>query len=108
MMKQFHVRVIGGSCGNKMILVADHIREWLAMQGYACKVTSQSVWESFSMPPAVDLILQLLPAYTQDESDCPVLYIKPLLTDLDHPETLEKILALVSGNFPKQVQPCVQ
>jgi len=100
-MKQFHVRVIGGSCGNKMILVADHLQEFLAKEGYPCKVTSQSVWESFSMPPAVDLILQLLPAYTQEEADCPVLYVKPLLADLNHPETLGKILSIVAGNSSK-------
>lgn len=86
-MKRYHVRVIGGNCGNKMIVVADHIQEVLAHSGYDCKVTTQSIWETMSMPPSVDLILQLLPAFSEDEGECPILYIKPLLADLNDPAT---------------------
>jgi hypothetical protein len=81
-----------------MIIVADHLQEVLAQAGYQCKVTSQSIWETMSMPPAVDLILQLLPAFAADEGSCPILYIKPLLTDLNDPATLQKIFAVVEAN----------
>ena len=94
-MKRFHVRVIGGNCGHKMIVVADHIQEVLARSGFECKVSTQSIWETMSMPPAVDLILQLLPAFSQDEGECPILYIKPLLADLDDPETWEVIFTTI-------------
>jgi hypothetical protein len=104
-MKRFHVRVIGGNCGHKMIVVADHIQEVLAHSGYDCKVSTQSIWETMSMPPAVDLILQLLPAFSEDEGECPILYIKPLLADLDDPETWEKILATIKIRY--EVEMCV-
>jgi hypothetical protein len=58
-----------------------------------------------SMPPAVDLILQLLPAFSEDEGECPILYIKPLLADLDDPETWEKILATIKIRY--EVEMCV-
>ena len=103
-MKRFHVRVIGGNCGSKMIVVADHIQEVLARSGYDCKVTTQSIWETMSMPPAVDLILQLLPAFSEDEGECPILYIKPLLADLDDPETMGMIFKTIEARY--EVRAC--
>jgi len=99
-MKRFHVRVIGGSCGNKMFVVADHVQEVLARAGYDCKVSAQSIWETMSMPPMVDLILQLLPAFSDDEGECPILYIKPLLANLDDPATIAKILEVMETSYP--------
>ena len=102
-MNGFQVRIIGGFCGGKMNVVADHLYEVLKQAGYECKVTSQSVWESFTMPPAVDLVLQLLPAYPEDDGDVPIIYIKPLLMDLNHPETLQKIISTVAAKYPARV-----
>jgi hypothetical protein len=102
-MRYFHVRVIGGNCGHKMVVVADHIREVLARTGYECKVSTQSIWETMSMPPAVDIILQLLPAFSEDEGECPILYVKPLLADLDDQETWDNILATIKAHYPEEV-----
>ena len=83
-----------------MIMVAEHLARLLQDAGYPCRVTHHSVWENYSQPPAADLILQLLPAYTEAETRCPVLNIKPLLADLDHPLTIDKILTHMRANYP--------
>jgi hypothetical protein len=43
--------------------------------------------------------LQLLPAFTEAETGCPVINIKPLLLDLDHALTIEKILKQVREDY---------
>jgi len=98
-MTRFHVRIIGGSCGNKMYIVADHIHEVLQKAGYECKVSAQSIWETMSMPPAVDLILQLLPAFSPGEGDCPIILIKPLLKDLNDNQTIQKIMDAMAAQY---------
>jgi len=86
------VCVVGGWCGNRMALVAEHLDHLLDSAGYPCKVSAYSAWENYSTPPSSDLILQLVPAYTNFETGCPVLNIKPLLADLNHPETIAMII----------------
>ena len=100
-MKTYKVCVVGGSCGHRMLLVADHLADLLKAGGYPCRVTHHSIWENYSTPPQADLVLQLLPAYTPDESACPVLNIRPLLIDQDQPETIARILEQVNALISK-------
>ncbi|HTX79062.1 MAG TPA: hypothetical protein VMC62_05315, partial [Longilinea sp.] len=99
-MSMYTVCVVGGWCGNRMVIVADHLAEVFDRAGYPCKVSHFSVWENLSSAPRGDLILQLLPAYTAEETGCPVINIKPLLLDLDHAPTIEKILDHLRDHYP--------
>jgi hypothetical protein len=83
-----------------MYMVAEHLKEVLGQAGFACRVTTHSVWENYTQPPASHLVLQLLPAFTQAETHCPVINIKPLLADLNHPLTLDKIMQQVRADYP--------
>ncbi len=80
-------------------MVAEHLAKLLQDVGYSCQVNHYSVWENYSHPPAADLILQLLPAYTEAETRCPVINIKPLLADLNHPLTIDNILTHMQANY---------
>jgi len=99
-MSAYRICVIGGWCGNRLYIVAEHVREVLAQAGLTCQVVTHSVWENYSQPPASQLILQLLPAYTPEEAGCPVINIRPLLADLDHPVTIQTILDHVRAALP--------
>lgn len=90
-MQKFHVCVLGGSCGNRMVIIAEHLDELFKQRSYDCRVTSISVWECFSFPPSADLLLQLLPAYKAEEVDCPTINIRKLIQDMDDEETLATI-----------------
>lgn len=99
-MARLHVRVVGGSCGNSMYAVTEHLTELIERAGYNCRLTTQNVWETTALPPNVDLILQLMPVFTADEAGCPVVYIKRLLIDRNHPPTIRSVfeaLEQVSG-----------
>lgn len=98
-MSAYRVCVIGGWCGNRLYIVAEHLREVLAQAGFPCQVVTHSVWENLSQPPPSQLILQLLPAYTAEEAGCPVINIKPLLADLNHSGTIQKILDRLRIDF---------
>ena len=99
-MAKYHVCVVGGWCGNRMVMVAEHLDDLLSAAGFPCRVTTHSVWDNFSYPPAANLILQLLPAFKAAELGRPVLNVKPLLVDLSHPETIEKILGQIQADYP--------
>jgi hypothetical protein len=90
-MTVFKVCVVGGWCGNRMVMVAEFLSEWLQQSGYACRVFHHSIWNNMSAPPPAHLVLQLLPAYTEAEAGCPVINIRPLLRDLTDPATLERV-----------------
>jgi hypothetical protein len=81
-----------------MIIIADHLSELFLQKGYDCRVTSISVWECFSFPPSADLLLQLLPAYKEEEVECPTINIRPFLQDIDDPLTLQKIYFEIEKN----------
>jgi hypothetical protein len=98
-MPPYRISVIGGWCGNRLFMVTDHISERLEKAGFHCQVKGHSVWDNYSQPPTSNLILQLLPAFSVAEAGCPVINIKPLLLDLDHPQTMEKIFAQVESDF---------
>ncbi|MGE5073237.1 MAG: hypothetical protein ACM3MF_07405 [Anaerolineae bacterium] len=99
-MASYKICVIGGHCGVRMMVVAEHVGELLNEAGFACEVTHQSLWDHPFPPRGASLVLELLPAYTEAEAGCPVLNIKPLLRDLDHPETIEKIFERVRCSHP--------
>lgn len=82
-----------------MVIVADHLCELLTQAGFPVKVKTHSVWENFSSPPEADLILQLLPAYSQAETQKTIINIRPLLRDLDEPEIIEEIMNRVKFDF---------
>ena len=98
-MSAYRVCVIGGWCGNRLVIVTDHIQELLEAAGYHCIVKSHSVWENYSQPPVSNLILQLLPAFTEAETGCPVINIRPMLLDLDHPKTLSAIFTRIEQDL---------
>jgi hypothetical protein len=98
-MAPYRISVIGGWCGNRLFMVAEHLAERLENAGFQCQVKGHSIWDNYSRPPLSNLVLQLLPAFTEAETGCPVINIKPLLLDLDHPETIEKIFAQVKSDF---------
>ena len=98
-MKTYKICVVGGHCGLRMMVVAEHIQELLRNAGYPCDVTHQSLWDHPTPPLFANLILELLPAFTKAEAGCPVINIKPLLKDLDHPQIIDKVLKQVQTSF---------
>jgi hypothetical protein len=101
-MAGYKVCVVGGWCGNRMVMVAEHLSELLENRGFPSRVFHHSVWDNPSAPPAANLVLQLLPAFSEAEAGCPVINIKPLLADLNEPKTLGKIFERVQADYPSQ------
>lgn len=95
----YKICVVGGWCGNRMVVVKDNIQNLLSNAGLPVKVTTHSVWENYSTSPVADLILQLLPAYKESETGCPIINVKPFLLDPDDTATTQKILEHVQGYF---------
>lgn len=83
-----------------MVIVRDHLHALLEARGYAVKIDNQSIWENSSPPEHVDLVFQLIPAFTPSELTCPSLHIRPLLKDLDDQETLENVYRIVEEYYP--------
>lgn len=99
-MASFKICVVGGHCGMRMMMVCEHLDELLHAAGYACQMSHQSVWDHPAPPYAVNLVLQLLPAYTEEEAGCPVINIKPFIKDIDDPQTLERIFEHMRVAYP--------
>ena len=91
-MKTHKVYVVGGHCSNRYMIVAEQLSKLFADKGIQCQVFTQGVTGEYSFPPRASLILQLLPAFTTAEAGCPVINIKPLIGDPNHPETIQKIM----------------
>lgn len=92
-MWRYRVCVVGGACGHRMLVVYQHLKDKFEAEGYGFHLSHHSVWDNYSTPPLADLILQLLPAYTEAEAGCPVVNIRPLLADWDHGPTMAKVIA---------------
>jgi hypothetical protein len=101
-MAPYHIRIIGGWCGNRMVMIRDHLSEILTECGYQVKVTTQSVWETYALPPSASLILQLIPAFNESDTGCPIVNIKPYLRDLDHQGTLSEIISTLEDDYPQK------
>lgn len=104
-MAPYKICIIGGHCGVRMIVVAERLEEVLTGAGYPCQVTHQSLWDHPTPPRSANLILELLPAFTEAEAGCPVLSIRQLLRDLDDPQTIEKIFERVRASYPRAAVP---
>jgi len=99
-MGKFHIRIVGGWCGNRMFMVKDHLSDLLTIRGYDVKIDQQSIWENYAPPNHADIVLQLIPAFSPDELNCPCLNIRPFLKDLSHQETLESIFKTLEEHYP--------
>lgn len=95
----YQVVVIGGWCGNLLFIVADHLRELITNAGFSIDLKTRSVWENYTQPPKAQLLLQLMPAYSEEDVDCPIINIRRLLVDRDHKETLDKIFSQLQADF---------
>lgn len=98
-MATYQVRVIGGWCGNRLVMVAEHLAALFSEHHLPVRVTHQSLWDSNSLPPGIDVVLQLMPAFSEAEAGCPVLTIRPLVRDLDHEPTIQAILAFLNEHL---------
>ena len=102
-MGKFHIRLVGGWCGNRMVMVRDNLTQLLEEKGYEVKIDQQSIWENYAPPQYADLILQLIPAFSPEELKTPSLLVRPFLKDLNHGETLEQVLEIVVKIYPRSV-----
>lgn len=91
-MKRLEILLAGGSCGSTLFLIADEIEHQLSdVWGFPYRLTLQNIWDRFEAPAKTDLILQTMPAYKQSQVSCPILSVRPMIRDQDHPKTLEAI-----------------
>ncbi len=104
-MGKFHIRLVGGWCGNRMTMVREHLTQLLAEKGYQVKIDEQSIWESYAPPQHVDLVLQLMPAFSPEELTPPSLLVRSFVRDFDHPETLERVLEAVAEYYFEEESP---
>jgi hypothetical protein len=95
----FKVCVVGGHCSNRIMIVAEQLTQFFEQQGIDCQVITHGVAYQGSFAPRSNLILQLLPAFTEEEVGVPVINIKPLIGDPAHPATIEKILKYVQAYY---------
>ncbi len=91
-MKRLEILLAGGSCGSTLFLIADEIEHQLSdVWGFPYRLKLQNIWERFEAPAKTDLILQTMPAYQQSQVSCPILSVRPMIRDQNHPKTLEAI-----------------
>ncbi len=91
-MKRLEILLAGGSCGSTLFLIADEIEHQLSdVWDFPYRLTLQNIWERFEAPAKTDLILQTMPAYQQSQVSCPILSVRPMIRDQNHPKTLETI-----------------
>jgi len=82
------------------MIVAEQLTEFFDKQGIDCQVLTHLAAGEYGFPPRSNLILQLLPAFTEEEANCPVINIKPLIGDPMHPATIDKILKQIRADYP--------
>jgi hypothetical protein len=99
-MGKYHIRIVGGWCGNRMVIVRDHLAKLLDESGYITKIDQQSIWENYAPPDHADMVLQLIPAFNSEELNSPSLNIRPFLKDIHHIETLEAIFKALGEHYP--------
>jgi len=88
-----------------MYIVQEHLSKLLAEQGYDVKIDQQSIWENYAPPQHVDLVLQLMPAFTEEELEPPSLLVRPFLKTLDDPKTLDLVFEAVALHYPSIPDP---
>lgn len=99
-MSQYHVRVIGGTCGGAMYVIRDFLAEFLDARGYDCRITPQDICVSKVIPPGVSLVLEVVPTFSEAEAGCPVISVRRMLLDLHDEATLRRIMAVVERTHP--------
>jgi hypothetical protein len=99
-MGKFHIRIVGGWCGNRMVMVQENLSVLLAEMGYEIKIDHQSIWENYAPPQHADLVLQLIPAFSPEELGRPSISIRPFLKDLNHQDTINEIFQVVEEHCP--------
>ena len=97
-MSKYKVCVVGGHCSNRVIIVAEQLTEYFEKQGIDCQVFTHLAASEYGFPPR-ELILQLLPAFNEEDAGVPVINIKPLIGDPLHPATIEKILKQIRADY---------
>jgi hypothetical protein len=82
-----------------MMIVAEQLSTHFENEGIKCQIITYGVDGGYGFPPRSNLILQLLPAFTEAEAGCAVINIKPLIGDPNHPVTIEKVLKQVRTDY---------
>ncbi|MFO7943872.1 MAG: hypothetical protein R6U51_06195 [Anaerolineales bacterium] len=100
-MSTYHIRIVGGWCGNRMVMVQDHLSQLLKQHGYQVSIDQQSIWENYAPPQRADLVLQMIPAFQPEDLVCPSLAVRPFIRDLDDQKTLQKIFSLLEEHYPQ-------
>ena len=98
-MSKYKICVVGGHCSNRVMIVAEQLTEFFEKKNISCEVFTHLAAGEYGFPPRSNLILQLLPAFTQEQAGCPVINIKPLIGDPTHPATIEKILMHIQADY---------
>jgi len=90
-MEPYKVCLVSGWCGNLRFIITEHIEKIFTEAGFQLKITYKNVWENPDPPRSFDLVLQLLPIFREEETGSPMINIKPMLADLNHQPTINKI-----------------
>jgi hypothetical protein len=98
-MSKYKICVVGGHCSNRVMIVAEQLTEFFEKRGISCEVFTHCVAGEYGFPPRANLILQLLPAFTESDAGCPVINVKPLIGDPAHPATIENILKHIQAGY---------
>ena len=72
-MSPYKICLVGGLCGTMRFAVVEHINELFTQARVHFKISCQNVWENFTPPDGFDLVLQIIPAFTEKEISCPVI-----------------------------------
>lgn len=104
-MAKLKVCVVGGHCSNRIMIVAEQLSQLFDERAIPCQVFTHGVAGEYSFPPRANLILQLLPAFTEAEAGCPVINIKPLIGDPSHPDTIRKVMEHINALIAQEDPP---
>lgn len=99
-MKKYHVRIVAGWCGNRVIMIENNLSRLFAEKGYDIKLDHQSVWDNPSPPQYADLVLQLIPAFNDEELNGLSVAVRPFVRDIDDEATLKKIFEVLERDYP--------
>jgi hypothetical protein len=99
-MSKFHIRILGGTCGGAMYVIGEFLQDYLAARGFECRITQQDVVVSRTLPPNVDLVLQVVPTFKPEDLELPLINVRPMLLNLEHPGTIQQIMAVLDERHP--------
>lgn len=99
-MSAYKICLVGGFCGSRRFTVAEQINELFTQAGIHFKTSFQNAWENSTPPHAFDLVLQIIPVFTEAEISCPMIIVKFLLVDPNHQPTIKKIMQYIDNIDP--------